>query len=154
MSILQIFEPRMERAGLFAEEDSLMKALKELKDPKLSYKRSTRGYTLLYNSKPANPIIAGKLRDEVEKALHHVHAYYIKYMATRDLAKNGFKLLTTINSDKSFDIVFQHDKDSNKSIKISTHYDSWLVNLELNGYKSEETDFLSELQARIGKQLS
>jgi len=154
MSILKVFEPRTERAGLFAEEESLMKALKELKDPQLLYKRSTRGYTLLHNSKPANPAIAGKSREAVEKALHHVHGYYIKYMATRDLMKNGFKLLKFINSDIGFEIVFQHEKDPNKSVKIITHYHSWLVNLELNGFKPEETSFLSELQARIGKQVS
>ena len=154
MSFITVFEPRAERAGLFAEEDSLMKALKELKNPQLSYKRSTRGYTLLYDLKPANPVIAGKLRNEVEKVLHHVHGYYIKHMATRDLTKNGFKLLSIYDSEKMLELQFQHEQDFNKSIKLIIYYDSWRINLELNGYKPEETNFLSDLKARIGKQMS
>ena len=99
MPLVQIFEPRMERAGLFSEEYGIETAIKELNNIDLSYKRSTRGYTLLYKEKPANPAIAGKLRQELEKALHQVHGRYVKNIASR-AAKHGINKTPWYHANK------------------------------------------------------
>ena len=154
MPLVRTFEPRMERAGLFSEEYGIENAIKELKNTNLSYKRSTRGYTLLYKGKPANPAIAGKIRNELERALHQVHGRYIKNIASRDLLKHGYNVEQIEDSDIKFELLCQQEGNQDKYIKITTTYQSWLVTVELEGFTEETTRFLSDFQARLGRRIS
>ena len=154
MPLVQIFEPRMERAGLFSEEYGIENAIKELNNIDLSYKRSTRGYTLLYKEKPANPAIAGKLRQELEKALHQVHGRYVKNIASRDLSKHGFNLNQIEDSDTKFQLLYQQEGIDATYIRITTNYQSWSVTLELEGFTEEMPRFILDFQAKLGGKVS
>jgi hypothetical protein len=154
MPLVRIFEPRMERAGLFSEEYGIERAIKELKNTDLSYKRSTRGYTLLYKGKPANPAIAGKVRNELEKALHQVHGRYIKNIASRDLAKHDYNIEQIEDSDVKFELLCHQEGVQDKYIRITTNYQSWLVTVEIEGFTEETTGFLQEFQVRLGRRIS
>jgi hypothetical protein len=144
----------MERAGIFSEEYGIEHALKELKNADLSYKRSTRGYTLLYKEKPANPTIAGKVRNEVERALHKVHGRYIKIIASRDLTKHGYSIEQNEDSDVKYELLCRQEAAEDKYIRITTNYKSWLVTVELEGFTEETTGFFNDFQAKLGRRVS
>ena len=154
MIIKKKFEPRMERAGLFSEEYALKEALKEINDRTLSYKRSTRGYTLLFNGKPANPVIAGKEKDLVKSALHKVHRLYVKQIASRDLSKYGYILDPLTDTDQILELVYQRNDQSNQRIKITFLIDNWNIMLEFQDFEENNLDFLNTFLARLGKEIS
>jgi hypothetical protein len=122
-----IIEPRTERAGLFSEEESLQQALKEIAHPDLSMKRSTRGFTLLFQNNPANPMLAGKNRVQVEELLHLTHCHYVKYMAIKALKGLNLPLDNTADQETTYQITF---RDGAREVTIFVEKTSWRVTMK------------------------
>ncbi|MFW9778172.1 MAG: hypothetical protein ACFFE8_04895 [Candidatus Heimdallarchaeota archaeon] len=144
-----IIEPRSERAGLFSQEDSLRKAIKDVAHPDLSMKRSTRGFTLLLKNNPANPMLAGKNRVQVERLLHLTHCHYVKHLANRVLQGLNLPLEDISDLERSFEITFG---DGLSELKIIVDKTKWFVTMKALGI-TENSDFkqLTILASRIGK---
>ncbi len=146
-----LVEPRSERNGLFPEEQSLKSAIKELNDRKLTYKRSTRGYTALYENKDINPMIAGKRKKEMEELVHKIHCRYVKYLAIRDFMKPGFTLEKTIDENEQYQLVFTNNREGSEIVVVCNNH-KWLIQITTSGIPSSSPlKFLSAFQARIGK---
>ncbi len=151
MTYKKQLEPRSERAGLFSQEKSLALALKELRNPKLSIKRSTRGYTLLYENKPVNPAISPKRRQEFDDLLHLVHSRYVRYLAQIILQKENFDFISLNETKDSVKITFRKS-DVQQEIVFTCSLTRWLVEVEiLNNTKDSEFPFLAGIEALIGK---
>lgn len=152
----KLLEPRSERAGIFSEEESLRAAIKEINNSKLSIKSSTRGYSLLYDKKVANPAIAGKLRVQIEKILLDVHWRYVKHLAVRDLKKHDFILIEQKEEENEVYLKFSMNKKENgtqkQKITIIFNKKKWKIVFEISGIKDPSSHrFISSLEARIGK---
>ncbi|PWI47257.1 hypothetical protein CEE45_12740 [Candidatus Heimdallarchaeota archaeon B3_Heim] len=146
-----LVEPRSERNGLFPEEQSLKLAIKELNNPKLSFKRSTRGYTALYENKDINPMLARKRKKEMEDLVHEIHCRYIKFLAIRDFRKPGFLLGETIDESDEYQVIFNNDKEGSQ-ITIVCNKQKWLIQIIGSGFPTNSSlSFLTSFQARIGK---
>ncbi|MFX0184982.1 MAG: hypothetical protein ACFE95_18010 [Candidatus Hodarchaeota archaeon] len=149
-------EPITERIGLFSDESSLKYAIKEIDDAKLSIKRSTRGFSLLYNNKIANPVIAGKERAKVEKVLHDIHWRYVKHIAIKHLKNQGFNLIEVNEKENQVDLVFGRNTSENENqkqiITIICSKKKWDIIFGTSGVENPSSQkFISSLEARIGK---
>jgi len=156
MTYSKLLEPRSERAGIFSEEVSLKSAIKEIGNSNLSIKSSTRGYSLLYDKKVANPVIAGKRRAQIEEILHDVHWRYVKHIAIRDLKKHDFTLIEVKEEENEVYLTFIMEKKENGSqqqkITIICDKKKWEIIFETSGIKDPSSQkFISSLEARIGK---
>ncbi|MFW9854473.1 MAG: hypothetical protein ACFFFG_05410 [Candidatus Thorarchaeota archaeon] len=149
MEQIWLIEPRTERAGLFSEEESLKKAIKEIAHPDLSMKRSTRGFTLLFQNSPANPMLAGKKRIQVERLLHLTHCHYVKHLAKRVLKDLNLPLENVSDLETSFEITFG---DGLSEITIIVDKTKWRVTIKALGISNNsDLTHLSTLASRIGK---
>lgn len=147
-------EPRTERAGLFSEENSLVLALKEINNPKLSIKYSTRGYTLLLENKPVNPSLSPKRKQEMEYLLHYVHSRYVKYLAASHLQKDNYEFKSISETEESFNIDFLRES-SNQNITFTCHKNRWLVEVQaLSISDVSEYPSLRVIESKIGKAVS
>jgi hypothetical protein len=146
-------EPRSERNGLFPEEQSLKQAITELNNPKVSFKRSTRGYTALYENKDINPMIAGKRKKEMEALVHEIHCRYVKFLAIRDFKKHGFSLTNIIDENEQYQIEI-HNEHDDSSIDILCNRQDWLIRVIVKGtLASNSQKALTSFLARIGKNI-
>jgi len=117
----------------------------------LSYKRSTRGYTALYENKDINPMIAGKRKKEMEELVHEIHCRYVKFLAIRDFDKPGFTLGKTIDESEHYQVVFINEREGSE-IMIDCDKQKWLIKITVSGLPSSSPlNFLTVFQARIGK---
>ncbi|MFX0151520.1 MAG: hypothetical protein ACFFAJ_12110 [Candidatus Hodarchaeota archaeon] len=149
-------EPITERIGLFSDESSLKNALKEISNSKVSIKRSTRGFSLLYDNKIANPVIAGKERAKVEKILHDVHWRYVKHIAFKHLKNQGFNSIEINEKENQVDLVFRRNMIKNENqtqiITIICSKKKWEIIFGTSGIdKPSSQKFISSLEARLGK---
>jgi hypothetical protein len=156
MDYSNLLKPVTERMGLFSDESSLKYAIKEIGNSKLSIKRSTRGFSLLYDNKVANPMIAGKKRKQIEEILHNVHWRYIKNLTKHHLKKQGFILIEEKEGQNQVDLVFSKNaikiENQQQKIKISCSKKKWEVMFETTGIDNPMSQrFISSLLARIGK---
>ena len=148
-----LVEPRSERNGLFPEEQSLKLAIKELNNKSLSFKRSTRGYTALFENKDINPMLAGKHKKEREALVHEIHCRYVKFLAIRDFKKSGFILETTHDETEQYEVVFKNEQEDSE-IKIVCEKEKWMIHIMVTGIPpSSPPKFLLAYQARIGKNM-
>jgi hypothetical protein len=149
-------EPKTERIGLFSDESSLKYAIKEISNSKLSIKLSTRGFSLLYNKKVANPVIAGKERAQIEKILHDIHWRYTKHIAFKNLKNKGFNLIKVDEKENQVDLVFKRNTIKNENqkqiITISCSKKKWEVIFRTSGINNPSSQkFISSLEARMGR---
>ncbi|MHA1973724.1 MAG: hypothetical protein ACTSW1_12060 [Candidatus Hodarchaeales archaeon] len=130
MSLHIKLEPRTERVGLFSLEEPLTMAIKEINNPDLSMKRSTRGFTALYKNKPMNPILAGKSKKIVDKLLHQIFAQYVKHLTIRVLQKFNFELQEETEQDEEYVYSFVSSGLLNK-VNISVSKENWLIVMDI-----------------------
>jgi hypothetical protein len=144
-----IIEPRTERAGLFSEEESLQQAIKEIAHPDLSMKRSTRGFTLLFKKNPANPMLAGNNRVQVEKLLHLTHCHYVMHLAIKALRGLNLPLENSSDLEMTFQITF---RDSKRELIIIVEKTKWIVTMKaVEITDNSDLKQLLILAGRIGK---